>query len=250
MKKVITHWLGAAKTDGADVLRGEAAGRQRRQGVRERVERVHPLVDPEPAEAEQDQGHQGGQADVDQPELACGVANTRRDRLMLGAGKLRLDQLPSSDSKPGQDRDRKDDDPHPAKPLRQLPPHQKAPRQVIDVSEDGRAGRREAGHRLEVGIERTVELRVAGEQIRERADPGDDDPGESDDEIALARPDALLSPRNALQREPGNENDRRGDQKRPGRLAVAERDAAGISGVSARYLVIEPTRSSAEPTST
>ena len=46
------------------------------------------------------------------------------ERLDLGARHLGLEQLAAADAQPRQDREREDDDPDPAEPLRQLAPEQ------------------------------------------------------------------------------------------------------------------------------
>ena len=94
----------------------------------------------------------------------------------------------------------------------------------VDVGQHARAGRREAGHRLEVGVDRALELRLVGEHVRNRADSGDEQPDERDHEVALARADALLAARGQLEREADGERDDAAGHERPADLAVADRD--------------------------
>ena len=81
----------------------------------------------------------------------------------LGPRELRLHHLPAADAQPRQHRDREHDDPHAAEPLRELPPDSERAVDLVEVGDDARARRREAGHALEVGVER---VRRAGRRPR------------------------------------------------------------------------------------
>ena len=60
---------------------------------------------------------------------------------------------------------------------------------LVEVGDDARPGRREPGHALEVGVERVRELVAALEEVRDRRERGCHEPGQRDDEEALAHAD-------------------------------------------------------------
>ena len=61
--------------------------------------------------------------------------------------------------------------------------------------DDAAAGGAEAGHALEVGVDRAVELRVAGEDVGQRAERRGGEPRQRDDEEALADAEPVLAAR-------------------------------------------------------
>ena len=114
--------------------------------------------------------------------------------------------------------------PIPPQPLRELPPHEERAVERLDVGQDGGPGGREARHGLEVGVDRARELRLVGEQVRKRPESRDGQPGERDDQEALAKPDELLAPSGPLDDEACPAGDGCCREKRPDRLVGAERD--------------------------
>ncbi len=114
-------------------------------------------------------------------------------RLDLGAGHLVLEQLPSTDAQPGQDGECEHDDPDAADPLGELAPDRDAVRQLLDAADDASARGAEAGHPLEVRVERPPELWVSGEDVGEGAEPSRRKPGERDDEEAFADAESALA---------------------------------------------------------
>ena len=101
----------------------------------------------------EEQRLQRRQPDVEEPEPPRRRADPLAELLDLRPGQLRLDQLPSADAEARQHREREDDDPHAAEPLRELPPHRERAVEVVEVRDDARTGRREARHALEVGVD-------------------------------------------------------------------------------------------------
>ena len=89
---------------------------------------------------------------------------------------------------------------------------------------DAAAGRAEAGHALEVRVERPVELRVAGEDVRQRAERRRDEPRQRDDEEALTDAEPVVAARARATPSADRARDRSRDEERPRRLAVADRD--------------------------
>ena len=134
-----------------------------------------------------------------------------------------LEQLPAADSEPRQDREREHDDPDPAEPLGELPPEQEAVRQLLDMRDDAAAGGAEAGHALEEGVDGPVELRVAGEDVGERAERGCSEPGQRDDEEALADAEPVVAASRVGDRDCDAAGDRAGGEEGPDLLAVADR---------------------------
>ena len=64
-----------------------------------------------------------GQRDVEDPQHPGERADPLAERGDLGARELGLHHLPAADAEAREDRDREDDDPHPAEPLGELAPH-------------------------------------------------------------------------------------------------------------------------------
>ena len=171
----------------------EAGGRDRRQGVRERLVGRHPVVDPGRPEGEQDREERGGEGDVEHPDAAGGVADARAQRLDLRPRHLVLEQLPAADAQARQDGQREDDDPDPAEPLGELAPDREAAGERLDVRDDAAARGAEAGHPLEEGVDRAVELGIPREDVRERSEGGGGEPCQRDDEEPLADPEAVVA---------------------------------------------------------
>ena len=106
----------------------------------------------------------------------------------------------------------------------------------LHVRQDRRSGRRETGHRLEERVDRPVELRLAGQEVRDRTEDGGEQPRERDDEIGLAEADGGRVLSDASQPEPGGERDHGGREERPGRLAIDDRDDGRHEGRDAEVL--------------
>ena len=190
----------------------------------ERLERRHLLVDSAEPEREQHPEEDGRQADVEDPDAAGRVADPGAERLDLGSRHLRLQQLPAADAQPRQDRQREHDDPDPAEPLRQLAPQREPARKRLDVRHDRPAGRAETGHALEVRIQRTVELRIAGEDVRQRSERRCRKPRQRDDEEALTDAEPVLAARGQGNAGADRASEGAGREERPRRLVVADRD--------------------------
>jgi hypothetical protein len=96
--------------------------------------------------------------------------------------------------------------------------------QALDVGQDGRPRGRQARHGLEVGIQRTAELGLAGDQVREGDEEGGQEPGEGNDEEAFPRANPFLSLCDPLEAPPGEDCREGGKHERPGCFPVAEGD--------------------------
>ena len=184
---------------------------------------VHRLV-AEEADRRQEHEEEHRQRHVEEPEAAGRVADPVRELVDLGPRELGLEELPAADPKPREHGEREDDDPHPAEPLRELPPHQQRAVDGVDVRDDAGTGRREPRHRLEQRVERTVELRVAAQDERQGAEQRRHDPRERDDEVALAEADPGGAPEAVLDPPAGGEADHGGHDERHHRLSVADRE--------------------------
>ena len=226
MNSAMIHWAPGEKACDRVRLCREAAGRHRREGVRERLVRRHRVVDAEPAERREQQRQHDRQPDVEDPEHAGGLADALAESRDLRSGELGLHHLPSTDAEPRQHGDGEDDDPHAAEPLRELAPHRERAREVVEVGDDARAGRRRRGHALEVGVDRVVELLAADEEVRERRERRRHEQHRRDDEEALAHADLVTRAcREPLEPEPERARAEAGHDERPHRIAVPERDA-------------------------
>ena len=124
MNSATTHWVTGAN---GSIERGSVEKppeRHGREGMADRLERVHPVVQAREADHEQDPEEDERQRDVEQPEPSRGVADPLGELVHLGPGKLGLEHLPSADPESGEHREREDDDPHPAEPLAELAPEE------------------------------------------------------------------------------------------------------------------------------
>ena len=160
----------------------EPAGRHDAERVRDRLVEVHPLVDAGPAESCEEEDEQRREPDVQGPEQPRRLADPLGELRDLRPGHLVLEELSPPDAQAREDRDRQHDDPHPSEPLRELPPQAERPRDLVVVGDDARAGRREAGHALEVGVDRVPELVAADQEVRDRGEGCGEEPGRRDDE--------------------------------------------------------------------
>ena len=226
MNSAMIHWAPGEKACDRVRLCREAAGRHRREGVREGFVGRHGVVEAEPAERREEQRQHDRQPDVEDPEQPRRLADAFSESRDLGSRELGLHHLPSTDTKARQDGDGEDDDSHAAEPLRELAPHRERTREVVEVGDDARAGRRRRGHALEVCVDRVVELLAADEEVREGRERCRHEQHRGDDEEALADADLVTrSCREPLEPEPERARAEAGHDERPHRIAVPERDA-------------------------
>ena len=126
MKTITTHWEIAAKSasdrlSGMNPPAGSVAN-----AADDGLEQPHPLVDAREADQRQDRRHDGRESDVEEPQPPGRRADPVCELIDLRARQLGLEQLAPADAQPRQHGEREHDDPHPAEPLRELPPHQQA----------------------------------------------------------------------------------------------------------------------------
>ncbi len=187
------------------------------------------------------------------PQHPGGLPDPLRQLRDLGAGKLGLHHLAAAHSQAREHGDREDDDPHSSEPLGELPPHRQRLRELVEVGDDARAGRRGGGHPFEVRVDRVAELVAARRRgrgatrkppssatwLRRRGTPR-----------ALRRRCAAPAVRRSSS-VPGAARDRAGGQERPERLAVPERDRhREHEDARPRYFASIPTRLAVARTST
>ena len=211
---------------------------------------THAPVDADDPEEREDRDQQHGQRDVQEPEPAGDRADAVR-HLHLRPGHLRLEELASTDSQARQHGEREHDDAHPAEPAAELAPHEKRLVDRLDVAEDRGARRREARHGLEQRVQRPVELRVAGEDVRQRTVERRQEPGERDDEKAFSEPDAVRGAPQPLQRQADDR--RQSPQLRGTARAIPSTRAPrqpGRAPRALRYLSIVPQSARAPRRST
>jgi hypothetical protein len=97
------------------------------------------------------------------------VAQPRGEPLLGRARRLREEELPPRDGELREEADEEHDDADAADPLREGAPHEQDGPTTREVGQHGRAGGREARHRLEVGVERPEH---AGAEEGERPEAG------------------------------------------------------------------------------
>ena len=101
------------------VVGGEAAGRDRRHGVADRVERAHPGI------AEADRASDG-QQHVDHGDLAHDLGGLGQELARPGR-QVDHEQLQAADAQVGQDQDREGHQPEATQPDQEEAPEQDAP---------------------------------------------------------------------------------------------------------------------------
>ena len=95
----------------------------------------------------------------------------------------------------------------------------------LDIGEDRRTGRGESRHGLEVRVHQIRELRLVGEDVRQRPERRHQQPDERDDQEPLTLADPLAAASGApLQCEAHTRRDCPCREERPERLAVADGD--------------------------
>ena len=169
------------------------------------------------------------ETDVQEPEPTCGRADPLAERSDLRPRQLGLHELAPPDSETREHRDRQHDDPHAAEPLCELPPD---PERAIDfpvVGDHARARRREAGHALEVGVER---VRRAGLHPRRGTGSTRTRPQGARSSATTRKPSRIptrpAAPAvTAFEQISGAARRHAGDKERKERLAVAERERNG-----------------------
>ena len=220
---------------------------KRGQSDRHRLEQAHPVVDSDDAEEGENSCEDDRERDVEEPQPARRRTDSLGQRVDLRARHLRVEELPASDPKPRQDREREHDDPHASDPLRELAPEEERMIDRVHVGQDRCPGRREAGHGLEERVHRAIELRLAGQQVRDRTEHGREQPGERDDEIGLAKADGGRPLADSGEPETGGERDHGGREERPGRLAIGDRDGGRHEGRDAQVLEERPGEAESGP---
>ena len=110
-----------------------------------------------------------------------GLANLGCQLLVRRSGRLGEENLAAADRQAGQDGHEQRDDAHAADPLGHGAPEEDATPVGGKVREDGRSGRRQAGHRLEERVDEAE----AGPDIRQRGEVRDDHPRAGHDEHAF-----------------------------------------------------------------
>ena len=130
----------------ARVVGREAAEAHCRKGMADRVEPLHagPLVG-------QHAGHRD--ADIDKPEAFRRLGDARGHLGILHRPRrLGLEHLPAADAEQRQDRDGQHDQAHAPQPNQLVSPQVDRHRQLVDVGQHRRAGCRQPGNGLEIGI--------------------------------------------------------------------------------------------------
>jgi hypothetical protein len=91
-----------------------------------RVVQRHRAVQAEQSVSREDPDKGERKTEVEHPQAPGGFANRCRQPVHLRTWEFVLEQLPTADAKPREDRQGEDDDPHPPEPLRELAPHEEA----------------------------------------------------------------------------------------------------------------------------
>ena len=201
--------VSAVEPGDARVPRGESPGRHRAEDVVDGVEDAHA------AEEEEDETRNRDD-DVDQPEGAGRLRDPRLQLVLDRPRDLRPEELPPSHPEKGEDGDGEDDDPHPAQPLGHGAPEEDPVGEDLDLGDDRGPGRREAGHRFEVGVRKGGESAV--DHVGEPPEKGGENPSGRDDQEALpvAQEGFFLSgPEGEAEGAPGSRGDRHGEQEAP-----------------------------------
>jgi hypothetical protein len=112
-------------------------------------------IQPRPSERREREHAHRADGHVDLPEPPRGVADRRPERLRVGRSrKLGAQQLAAADPQARQDGDRQHDDPHPAEPVRELPPEQHPAPERVDAREHRGPGGGEPRQRAAADHER------------------------------------------------------------------------------------------------
>ena len=192
MNAVIAHWeaVPKASTERSSVENPPVGSVLERVG--HRLEEAHALVGTADPEEPERADHRHRQPDVEDPQPPRGVADRRRELLELGPG--------ASDSMSWRSSTRSRGSTASASTMIPMPPshwvnwrHMTSERERPTSVTTLEPVVVEAGHRLEEGVHRLRDLGLVGEQVGERSTGGRAEPGEGDDEEALAYPDALLA---------------------------------------------------------
>ena len=251
MKTITTHCEAAANSVSEPASRHETAGRQGGERDRDGLEQAHPWSIPDDPEQGEHAGEHDRQSDVEEPDPACGRPDPLGEGVGLGAG--------FSDSRSCRPPTRRRGRTASASTMIPIPPtHCVNWRQrssewstASTLRQDRGPGRREPGHRLEERVDGVVELRVAGEEVGDRAEDGGEQPGQGDDEIPLTEADAAV--RRAEPLEPEARRPPRSPPRRRTATATrrrrAQRPPARVP-TTLRYLSSVPVRPSAAPRST
>ncbi len=209
----------AVEIGDAGVVRRYARCRDSREAVADRIERCH-------ARKPETERTGSRETDVNEPERLRGLRDARRELFVLDrTRRLGLVQRHAADAEHRHERDCQNHDSHAAEPVDLLAVVEDRLRQLVEADDHGRAGRREAGHPLEVGVERIRQLVAALEQVRGRGEPGGEEPSDRNDEKSFADSDAPLRVGgDALQHEAGSTRHDSCDDEGVERLAVGERE--------------------------
>ena len=204
----------------AGVVVGEPADRDRRERVPDRVEHAH-------AGEEISRGAGGRDRDVDDPQHARGLGDARRELGVLDRPRhLRPVERHAAHAEHRQQRDREDHDAHAAEPLHLLPVIEHGARQRLEADQHGRAGGREARHRLEDRVGEP-DRRLRRDVERQRARDAEHGPEQRHDDEPVAQ--AQVAPVTA-HGPPDGRADRQqpaecGEEGRESAVAVEQRNA-------------------------
>ena len=113
--------------------------------------------------------------------------NLRRHLLVVGSRRFGEEQLAPANREPGQDRDEQRNHAHAAEPGRQRPPEKHASTELREITEHGRARRRQPRHRFERRIDRTE----ARPHVGDPGEAGDQQPRGRHDREAFGAPHAF-----------------------------------------------------------
>ena len=154
----------------------EAARTGRAERDADRVEERHA--------ADEQQDHlEHGQTEVDRVQDGRGVAHMRRHLGDRGAGAFRTHEEDGLSAREREHDQHEHEHAHAADPVRQAAPEHGGVAERLDVAENGRAGRGEAGNRLEERVDEKRDL--TAQDKRQRADDREDEPAQRDRNITL-----------------------------------------------------------------
>ena len=172
-----------AVTEERVALDRETAGARRAERVAERIKDRHTA-----RQIEEDLDD--GQREIDRVEDLRRVGHPRHHLRHGRAGAFRAEQMDALPALEPQDRHHEHQNAHAADPVRKAAPEQHAVAQRLDVRQDGRAGRREAGDHLKHRVE--IRRDLARQRERHRADQRQHNPAQRHGHKAVARVDRLV----------------------------------------------------------
>ena len=170
---------GAVEIHNARIVGGKAAGRHRREAVKNGVERRH-------AREPEGGGTQHHEADVDIPQRLGGFLDARREFAVLHrARRFGLVKLHTAHTQHGQDGHRQYHDAHAAQKLQNPAPQIDRYGQLIQPDQHSGAGGGQTGHGFKVGVGKCC--RIVREHERQRTEQGEQRPEQAHDHKAIAQ---------------------------------------------------------------